>query len=340
VDDVIYTTPCQTPMGHYPYPRAMKFGIWSATKTAFCTVAYLRLAQVMGEDPRDAEVATLLPEAKGNANWDGITIGHCLDMATGIGTAAPDDTQPNIFGDYLIEDWQSQESDEALQTYNRYHDWFVAPSQHEKNLAAFACPSYPWPAGTIVRYRDQDLYIAGAALDALLKRFRDPDARLWDMVRDEVYIPARMHHAVMFHTVESDADSEVPLSDAGLLLTMDNIARLGKLIHDGGMIEGQQILEPQLLDELFSYDVEKGLPTGTYTVDGEVHYYAATWHLPYQSRREEKFWIPTMRGYGGQSIQILPNGTTAFRFGFDSYDTEERYDALQMVRLSDAISPF
>ena len=49
-----------------------------------------------------------------------------------------------------------------------------------------------------------------------------------------------------------------------------------------------------------------------------------------------------MRGYGGQLIQILPNGTTAFRFGFgfDSYDTEERYDALKLVRLSDAIRSF
>ena len=294
----------------------------------------------MGADPRDVEVAALLPEAKGNANWDGITIGHCLDMATGIGTAAAEDIQPNIFGDYLIEDWQSQESEEALQAYNHYHDWFLAPSQHEKNLAAFACPSYPWPAGTITRYRDQDLYIAGAALDALLKRYRGPDARLWDMVRDEVYIPAQIHHAVKFHTVESDAASEVPLSDAGLLLTMDNIARLGKLILDGGIIEDQQILEPQLLDEIFSFDIEKGLPTGTYTADGEVHYYAATWHLPYQSRKGEKFRIPTMRGYGGQLIQILPNNTIGFRFGFDSYETEERYDALKLARLSDTIRPF
>ena len=340
VDDFIYTTPCQTSMGDYPYPRAMKFGIWSATKTAFCTVAYLWLGQVLGEDPRDAELTSLFPETKGNTNWDGITIGHCLDMATGIGTAAPDYTQPNIFGDYLIEDWQSQESEEALQTYNRYHDWLLAPSQHEKNLAAFACPSYPWPAGTITRYRDQDLYIAGVALDALLKMYRGSDARLWDMVRDEVYIPARIHHAVKFHTVESDVDSEVPLSDAGLLLTMDNIARLGKLILDRGKIEGQQILEPQLLHEIFSFDIEKGLPTGTYTADGEVHYYASTWYLPYQTRSEEKFWIPTMRGYGGQLIQILPNNTIGFRFGFDSYETEERYDALKLARLSDTIRPF
>ena len=47
-----------------------------------------------------------------------------------------------------------------------------------------------------------------------------------------------------------------------------------------------------------------------------------------------------MQGYGGQLTQILPNATTAFRFGFDSYDTEVRYDALKLVRLSDTIKPF
>ncbi|MFT5398206.1 MAG: hypothetical protein ACI8XW_000996, partial [Gammaproteobacteria bacterium] len=54
----------------------------------------------------------------------------------------------------------------------------------------------------------------------------------------------------------------------------------------------------------------------------------------------ELLWIPSMRGYGGQIIQTLPNGVTAFRFGFDSYETEERYDALKLVKLADAIRPF
>ena len=47
-----------------------------------------------------------------------------------------------------------------------------------------------------------------------------------------------------------------------------------------------------------------------------------------------------MKGYGGQYIQILPNRTISFRFGFDSYETDERYDALKLVRLADAIDPF
>ena len=189
VDDVIYISPCHTSQGDFPYPREMKFGIWSATKTAFCSIACLRIARISGEDPRSQRVRDLLPEARDNSDWDEITIGDCLNMASGIGTAVREAEPRNIFADYILEEEQAQESDEARVSYDHYHAWFLAPSQHEKNIAAFACPSYPWPPGSVARYRDQDLYVAGAALDAVLKNLRGPDARIWDMVRDEVYTP-------------------------------------------------------------------------------------------------------------------------------------------------------
>jgi CubicO group peptidase (beta-lactamase class C family) len=318
----------------------MLFGIWSATKTAFCSIACLRIARIGGEDPRSQRVRDLLPEARDNPDWGDITIGDCLNMASGIGTAAREAEPRNIFADYLLEESQAQESDEARASYDHYHAWFLAPSQHEKNTAAFACPRYPWPPGSVARYRDQDLYIAGAALDAVLKHLRGPEARIWDLVRDEVYAPAHIHHAIKFHTLERDPAKAVPLSDAGLLLSLDNIAALGKLIHDGGRIGDEQILEPAMLAEMFDPRRAKGLPTGIEIADGEVHYHAGIWHLPYRSRAGELLWIPSMRGYGGQIIQTLPNGMTTLRFGFDSYETEERYDALKLVRLADAIRPF
>ena len=340
IDDQVHHTACTTGFGDFPYPRALKFGIWSATKTAFCSIACLRLAQRFGTDPRTVRVASVLPETAEYPHWREITIGHCLNMASGIGTAAPEPEPVDIFADYLLEPKQAELSTLARKSYDYYHDWFLAPSQHQKNRAALACPSYPWPPDTVARYRDQDLYIAGAALDAWLKQQSGSDARIWDMVRDEVYRPVGIHHAVKFHTIETDPDREVPLSDAGLLLTLDHIASLGKLIHDGGKIGDQQILEAGMLTEWFDPVVQKGLPTGTHTTDGEVRYLGGIWHLPYVSGNNRLWWLPTMRGYGGQVIQILPNGTTGFRFGFDSYQTEERYDHLKLARLSDAIRPF
>lgn len=69
-------------------------------------------------------------------------------------------------------------------------------------------------------------------MDVWLKLQRGPDTRIGDIVRDEVYAPARIHHPIKFHTIETDPQHEVPLSDAGLLLTMDNIVPLGRLIHN------------------------------------------------------------------------------------------------------------
>jgi hypothetical protein len=37
-----------------------------------------------------------------------------------------------------------------------------------------------------MRYRDQDFYLAGVAIDAFLKSIRGPDADVWEMLRSEV----------------------------------------------------------------------------------------------------------------------------------------------------------
>jgi hypothetical protein len=47
-----------------------------------------------------------------------------------------------------------------------------------------------------------------------------------------------------------------------------------------------------------------------------------------------------MRGYGGNIVQPLPNGMTAFRFAHDAPDDDERYDVLKLARIADALQPF
>lgn len=340
IDKEIYATECKTRAGAFPFPRGMKFGVWSATKTAFGMMACLRLAQVTGEDPRKALISDLIEETLGQDQWEAVTVGHCLNMATGIGTAAPFTEGTTVFSDYLLEESQAAESELGRKSFDRYFAWFLAPSQTEKNHAALACPGYPWGPDKVVRYRDQDLYLAGAAMDAWYKQRFGPHARLWHLVQDEIYQPAKIHYAVKFETIETVERRTVPLTDAGLLLTMDNIARLGQLIHDGGRTTNHQILDEAMLAEVFDPRRKKGLPTGRHTADGEIHYQNATWHMPYKSNRGELLWLPMMVGYGGQIIQILPNGMTAFRFGYDSSDTEDRYDFLKLARIADAIEPF
>ena len=340
IDDAIYVSDCNTRAGAFPFVREMQLGLWSATKTAFGTVACLRLAQTTGEDCRGAIIADLLPEARVNPRWGEITIGDCLNMATSVGTVGNEPSPPNVFSDYVLDEALSSESALHQESYKRYFEWFLADSKAEKNAHAFACPNFSWQPGEVARYRDQDLYIAGVAMDTWLKRKRGPDAHLWHMVRDEVYEPCGLRHAINFHTRESGTAEPVPLTDAGLLLTLDNVTCLSRLLHEGGKVNGEQILEPSMLAEVFDPAVKKGLPTGMHTTDGEAHYHFGTWHLPYRSAGGAQFWLPTMLGYGGQTIQLLANGMTAFRFAHDHYGSDERYDTLKLVRIADAITPF
>ena len=340
MDDTIYASSCHTRAGEYPFLRQMQLGLWSATKTAFGTVACLRLAQSTGEDCRSAVIADLIPQARVNPRWNDITIGDCLNMATSVGTLVSEASPPDVFADYILEEERSTESELHLKSFNHYFDWFLAYPKADKNRHAFECPNFPWKPGEVARYRDQDLYIAGVAMDVWLKRKRGPDARLWDMVRDEVFEPCGLLHAINFQTREADEDEIVPLTDAGLLLTLDNVACLSRLLHQGGKADGEQLLDPTLLVEVFDPRVCKGLPTGIHTADGENRYHFGTWHLPYKSTGNELFWLPTMLGYGGQTIQLLPNGMTAFRFARDTSGTGDRFDTLKLARVADAITPF
>ena len=62
--------------------------------------------------------------------------------------------------------------------------------------------------------------------------------------------------------------------------------------------------------------------------------------LAYRSRRSGLMRLPTMRGFGGNIIQPLPNGMTAFRFGHDAPDEDERYNALRLARIAEKLEAF
>ena len=340
IDDVIYATPSVTSMGPYPIPESMRFSVSSVNNAAFCTLAMLRLAQLIGEDPRNFKIIDLLPAAKSNPCWIKVTIGDCLNMSTGIGMKENHAESSDIFADYYLTRENPQASEKFLTRFNHQHARYQSQIIPDKNTWAFAGAGYPWAAGAVARYRDEDLYIAAAALDALLKKERGPRSRLWTMVNDEVFKPAKIRHAVHFHTIENDDSSEFPLADADLLFTMNDVACLGRLIINRGKISGQYLLQPDLLGELFYPVQATGLPTGLFTRDGEIHYHAGLWYLPYRCGSGNLIWIPTMQGYGGLVMQILPNAIVSFRFGFDSISDTDSYPAMNLVRLADQIRPF
>ena len=192
----------------------------------------------------------------------------------------------------------------------------------------------------MARYRDQDLFVAGAAMDAVWKRHRGCDADLFAMVENEVLRPIGCGPVDINRTLEEDGTRGVPLTAFGLFLGLDDVGRLGLLLSNGGCHEGTVLLESSLVQECLDGAMAKGLPTGTVTADGnDITYHLAWWQLPLTTRSGRTMRIATMRGFGGQIIQPLANGITCFRFAHDSAASQERYDALMLPRLADALGP-
>lgn len=339
VDGVIYATAMRVHHGAAPFPRAMRFGLWSATKAAFTTTALWRLAAHLGPEVARTRIAEAVEGAKGRDGWGEVTILDCLNMASGIGTGGRLPHPVDIYADNLTGPDNATGEGDGPASYRAYQTWYAARSRADKLDAAFACPRYDWGPGEVARYRDQDLFMAGAAMDALWKRHAGPDADLFAMVANEVYEPIGIRGADINRTIEPDGGPGLPLAAFGLYLGIDDIAALGSLIAHGGRHDGERLLCARLLADATDGDAAKGLPTGTFTIDGEVTYRQAYWQLPYRTRRGRLVRIPSMRGYGGNIIQPLWNGITCFRLAHDEPVLDDRYDALKLPRIADALRP-
>ncbi|MCZ6862798.1 MAG: hypothetical protein O7I42_21460, partial [Alphaproteobacteria bacterium] len=326
----IFATPSRTRRGDYPYPRHMRHGSWSMAKSAAATLTMLRLARLYGDEVLEAPVAALLDVSAPHDGWDGVTLGDCLNMATGIGDAQPTPEPVDILADNT--------TDPASDA--RYRSWYDRPSARARIDACFALGNYPWGPGEVARYRDPDIFMAGAVMDALYRREAGPGADLWTMMLEEVYAAIGIPHLPMNRTLEADGSAGLALMAFGLFLAMDDVARIARLLHDGGVAGGEQLLSPALLAQAIDPRTPKGLPTGLDTPDGPVTYHLAFWHLPFRANSGALFHLPTMVGYGGNRVLLLPNGMTTFRFAHDDPGADEHYDVLRFARIADAIEPF
>jgi hypothetical protein len=301
-------------------------------------MALMRLSHHLGSDIGDTLVRDVVDVTAEHDGWQDVTVKHCLSMATGIGTALPEREPVDIHADNRTGPESIGTEDEPC--YRAYQAWYEAKSRQAKLDAAFACPSYPWGPGEVARYRDQDLYMSGVAMEAIWKRERGPDADLFAMVADEVYRTIGIRGADMNRTIETDGSLGVPLTAFGLFLGLDDVAKLGRLLNAGGVHKDERLLDTAVVAEALDGSMDKGLETGQTSNDGDVTYHLTYWMQAYRTRDGRMIRLPTMRGYGGNIVQPLPNGMTAFRFAHDAPDDDERYDAIKLARVAEKLKGF
>ncbi len=291
VDGVNYVGGCQTRYGAYPYCEYLRAPSYSTAKSAFVSVALMRLAQKYDPALPDLLIKDFVPEAADSAgDWSQVTFNNTLDMATGNYRSA----------EFMADD-ESWDSD----------PFWSATYYNDLIAAAFGAPQRADP-GTRWVYRTADTFILTAALQNYLESVQGADADIYDFVVAEVYQPLKMEPGV-FSVMRTQDDNwqGQPYGGMGQWWVPDDLAKITTLLNvDHGVIAGEQVLHPDILAAALQQNPDdRGVIIGT-----NFKYNNAFWANFYPESRGYGcgFWVTEMQGYSGIVVALFPNGTSYY----------------------------
>jgi hypothetical protein len=298
-DGVIHYQDSSTPCGDYPYPLEMRLGVRSVMKSIGAPLALLRLAQVCGPYVLTLKIGDFVDGL--DPKYRAVRLIDAANMATGFGGTGTWKTNPNDPLDgYLDGD---------------YDAWYSAPSHREKvQQIRRSLRPYPWEPGTVMRYRDQDFYLLGVAIDRFVKAMRGPDADAWDMLRSEVFEPIGIAHAPLVRTREARNRRGLPWFNAGYYPTLDDLAKIALLYQSRGAHGGEQILHRGLTDDLLAgrEALSKRGDRSLGGTDADGGLYKMGFHFrPYVGAGGKRYYLPTMWGAGESEVILYPNGVVS-----------------------------
>ncbi|MHC4070578.1 MAG: serine hydrolase domain-containing protein [Planctomycetota bacterium] len=298
VNGINYVGGCETRYGIYPYCEWMRAPSYSTAKSTFASVALMRLAQKYDQDVENYLIKDYVPEAADSiGDWSMVTFDHALDMATG----------------------NYRTSERMVDEENRSTDPFWFEDYYDEIMAA----AFNWPhsasPGTVWVYRTSDTFIVTRAMQNYLQTQAGPDADIFDFVVEEVYKPLKMEPGVFVTLRTKDNNWQgQSLGGSGLWWISDDLAKLTTFLNvDHGMVDGVQILQPDLLDDALQRDpLDRGVDR-----DGYGKYNNAFWADKYTPKNGSscEFWVPHMYGYSGIVVALMPNGT-AYYYASDNRD--------------------
>jgi hypothetical protein len=196
----------------------------------------------------------------------------------------------------------------------------------ERISAAFNWP-HSAPPGKVWVYRTFDTFIVTRAMQNYLVTKAGVDADVFDFVVEEVYKPLKMGPGVFstLRTKDNDWQGQ-SFGGYGLWWIPDDLAKITTFINiDHGMIDGEQILHPDLLDDALQRDPkDRGV-----TRDGKGKYNNAFWADQYPLSDDSgcSVWVSHMYGISGILVALMPNGT-AYYYASDNQEFVS-YPAIQ-----------
>jgi hypothetical protein len=322
-----YLKGCQSAGGQLPWCDRARFGVWSATKVLANETALLRLAAKYGPAVFEMRIADYVPEAARYGGWRNVRFEDAINMATGIGNGSTK-REPNDTSDGYLD--------------AGYSRWYEARSTQEKVAALLKDGGvYPWGPGQVTRYRDQDMFILGVAMDRFLKSKEGPTADIWSMLQREVFAPIGIHQAPTNRTIEADGSAGHPLMAYGYYPTISDMVLIARLYQNGGRHGDQQILYAPRIRELLAGPEPRGFPTGEKLPAGETTYINAFWVTSYAGSQDCRLFYPRMIGWGGNIVALMPGGLTGIRLAKsgETADNSE-VDTSGMAQVANSLSTF
>jgi hypothetical protein len=322
-----YLKGCQSAGGQLPWCDRARFGVWSATKALANETALLRLAEKYGPTVFELKIADYWPEAARYPGWDRVRFEDAINMATGIGNGSAK-REPNDTSDGYLDP--------------SYSKWYEARSIQDKVTALLKDGGvYPWGPGQVTRYRDQDMFILGVAMDRFLKSKEGPTANIWSMLQREVFAPIGIHQAPTNRTIEADGSAGHPLMAYGYYPTISDMVLIARLYQNQGKHLDQQILYAPRIRELLAGPNPRGFPTGEKLSVGETTYTNAFWVTSYVASRDCRLFYPRMIGWGGNIVALMPGGLTGIRLAKSGGTADNsEVDTSAMAQVANSLSHF
>lgn len=312
VNGINYVSGCQTRYGEYPYCESMRAPSYSTAKSAFVSVALMRLAQKYDPAAPGLLVKDYVPEAADSpGDWSVVTFDHVLDMATG-----------------------NYRSPEFMVDEEQWDNPFWTKEYYAEKIAA----TFDWPhsaaPGTQWVYRSSDTFILTRAMQNYLETLAGSDADIFEFVVEQVYKPLKLGPGVFSTQRTKDGNwTGQPIGLAGMWWIPDDLAKIANFLNAGGGVIGEeQILHPDMLAAALQRDPDdrgvESYPGGQYN----NAFWADSYGRP--DGFDCEFWVAEMQGYSGIVVVLMPNGTNYY---YASDGRDFTWDAA--VREADKIIP-
>ncbi len=315
IDGRHYRSDCDTRQGPYPFCDALLLPSYSTAKSIVAGLALMRL-QRLYPGIVDAQVQDYVPACRQLTQWQGVSFGHLLDMATGNYDSA------------------AAEADESAAHFGH----FVAAERHADKVH-YACNQFPRRAapGTRMVYHSSDTYLLGTAMQAWLKRHIGESTDLYrDGVYQPIFKPLQLSPALAT-TRRSLDEQQQPFTSFGLTLLPDDVAKLLQFLGPArGQLPAAAAGDTAVFDELMLAEAlqqrsgQRSLSAGLPGVRYENGFWAVD-VAPMLGCRQSLY-VPTLSGYGGISWVLFPNGIGYYYFS-DGGEFRWRHAAVAAHRI-------